>query len=81
MTPPEEPEDEATWRNLWRLFERPELPILTALFLALGVALGVFALPPTWDLPTRIGAGLALGAAAVLSFFANRMIGGRDFEG
>lgn len=62
------------------LFEYAQLPLLSVLFIGLGLLVGVFMLPEAWPLLNRIGAGVALGMAAVLSFFANRMIGGKDFD-
>jgi hypothetical protein len=62
------------------LFDYAQMPLLTVVCLAFGIAVGLWVLPPSWSFLTRFGAGAALGLAAVLSFFANRMIGGRDFE-
>ena len=62
------------------LFDYAQLPLFSVLFLGLGVVVGVYMLPEQWSLFNRIAAGVALGLAAVLSFFANRMIGGRDFD-
>ena len=62
------------------LFEHAQLPILTVVFIAVGVGAGLYVLPSDWSLLMRLGAGFALGMAAVLSLFANRMIGGKDFD-
>jgi hypothetical protein len=69
-----------TARRLFGLLERPEMPILAVLFLSLGVGIGVFVFPPQWELSMRVLGGLALGLTALLSLFANRMIGGNDFD-
>jgi hypothetical protein len=67
-------------RFLWGLFERTDLVVFTVIFVATGLAVGVWVLPGEWSLPMRLGAGLALGLAAVLSLLAPRMIGGQDFD-
>jgi hypothetical protein len=67
-------------RFAFGLFEYAQMPALTVVFLVFGLTVGVFVLPDDWSLGSRVGAGLAMGMAAVLSFFANRMIGGRDFD-
>ena len=53
---------------------------MSVICLGFGVVVGLVMLPDSWSLLTRIGAGFAMGMAALLSFFANRMIGGSDFE-
>lgn len=65
---------------LWGLFVRTEIRVATVLFMVAGVAICLFFLPPDWSLGLRILAGLALGATALLSVFANHMIGGKDFN-
>lgn len=75
----EEPREPGA-RRLFGLFERPEMPILAVLSVGLGVGIGVFMFPPAWSLPMRILAGFALGLTALISLFANRMIGGNDFD-
>lgn len=67
-------------RFAFGLFEHAQMPLLTIVFMSFGVAVGLFVLPPDWSVMARLGAGFAMGMAAVLSFFANRMIGGRDFD-
>lgn len=69
-----------TPRRLWGLFDRPEMPILALLSLALGVGIGVSMFPDEWSLEMRVLAGFALGLTALISLFANRMIGGNDFD-
>ena len=63
-----------------RWYTRPEVVIFSPLLLVGGIALGVYVLPPQWALWARAFAGVALGLAAILSFFANRMIGNTDFD-
>jgi hypothetical protein len=72
--------EEPTPRRLWGLFDRPEMPILGLLSVALGVGIGVFMFPNSWSLQMRALAGFALGLTALISLFANRMIGGNDFD-
>lgn len=77
----QEPEPKPpTARRLFGLFERPEMPILAVLSLALGVGIGVYMFPPAWELHLRVLAGVALGLTALISLFANRMIGGNNFD-
>lgn len=83
MEPHDKPDQEPrppTARRLFGLLERPEMPILAILSLALGVGIGVYMFPPAWALHMRVLAGAALGVTALISLFANRMIGGNDFD-
>jgi hypothetical protein len=64
----------------WLLLDRPELPILLVGLVALGIAIAVWGFPESWSLPARIVAGIGLGLTAMISLFANRMIGGRDYS-
>ena len=61
-------------------FERPEVPVLSVLSLIVGVGACVWLLPADWSLVTKVLAGVALAVTTVISLFANRMIGGTDFE-
>lgn len=67
-------------RRFFGLFERTDLVVFTVLFTVGGVGIGVFLLPGEWSLGMRVLAGFALGATAVISLFAPRMIGGKDFD-
>jgi hypothetical protein len=62
------------------MFERPEVVGMGLVATAAGIAACVWLMPPDFSLPWRIGAGVALGIAATLLLFANRMIGGSDFD-
>ncbi|MEZ4239144.1 MAG: hypothetical protein R3F59_23925 [Myxococcota bacterium] len=59
---------------------RREVVVFSAVFLVVGVGLGIWVLPGDWSLLARIGAGVALAGAATISLFANRIIGGDDFD-
>jgi hypothetical protein len=76
----EEPVAEEKRPFLFGLFERVDLVVFTVLFLALGIGIGIFLGPDDWSLLWRVGAGFALGLTAVISLFAPRMIGGKDFD-
>jgi hypothetical protein len=62
------------------LLDRPELPILLVALLTGGIAIAVWGFPDSWSLPSKIVAGIGLGLTAMISLFANRMIGGRDYS-
>ena len=64
----------------WFLLDRPELPVLLVLLLATGITLAVVGFPDSWSLPAKVVAGIGLGLTAMISLFANRMIGGRDYS-
>ena len=67
-------------KRRWLLLDRPELPVLLVVFLALGVTIAVIGFPDSWSLPAKVIAGIGLGLTAMISLFANRMIGGRDYS-
>jgi hypothetical protein len=54
--------------------------VFSVVFLIVGVGVAIWVLPGDWSLAARIGAGLALAAAATIALFANRLIGGSDFD-
>lgn len=60
--------------------ERPEVVVLAVLGTLVGIGASFWLLPPEWGWWSRLGAGLAFGLTAVLVLFANRVIGGSDFE-
>ena len=62
------------------MFERPEVPVLALIATVAGVVACVWLLPDDFALWMRVGAGLILGVATTIMLFANRMIGGADFE-
>ncbi len=61
-------------------YRRPEIVLFSIFFLVTGIGLGVFVLPEQWHLAGRIGAGLILGFTSMMMLFANRFIGGNDFD-
>ena len=71
----------AGWLGALRaLFERRDVVLLSAGFVARGLAIGLWVLPGAWSLPARAACGLAMGAQSVLYVFGPRMVGGADFD-
>jgi hypothetical protein len=62
------------------VFERPEVPVLALIATLAGVGACLWLLPAEWGIAWRVGAGLILGVATTIMLFANRLIGGADFE-
>ncbi|MEQ1503417.1 MAG: hypothetical protein ABMB14_14360 [Myxococcota bacterium] len=62
------------------LVERADVVVLLAALTAIGVGIGVAVLPDGWTLAARVSAGIGLGLGSTITVFANRMIGGLDFE-